>query len=127
MQQRIYYHGEPGAHYGIWNVIEKCWQFDICEDTPMLAKARLHQKIGHDARRICYEPRRLPAKMPENRMPEVARLFGKELGEEFEVHTQDRPKITVSIRENGVFTKDGKRTIWILERLLTGESEIVEE
>lgn len=65
--------------------------------------------------------------MAENKMAEVAAIFGKKLGEEFEVRTQDRPKITVSIRRNGVFTKDGKRTIWILERLLTGESEIAEE
>lgn len=67
------------------------------------------------------------AKMAENKMAQVAAMFDKKLGEEFAVRTQDRPKMTVSIRENGVFTQDGKRTIWILERLLTGESEIVEE
>lgn len=38
----------------------KQFQFGICEDTPMLAEARLYQKIGDDARRYRFEPRRLP-------------------------------------------------------------------
>ena len=35
-------------------------QFDICEDTPFLAEARLHQKIGDDAKKWRFEARRLP-------------------------------------------------------------------
>lgn len=63
MKQHIYYHGETGVKYGIWNLIEGRWQYDVCEDTPMLAIARLHQKIGHDARRTCYQPRKLPSSL----------------------------------------------------------------
>ena len=43
---------------------EKCFQFDIREDTPMLAVARLYQKIGDDAKKWRFEPRQLP-KLPE--------------------------------------------------------------
>lgn len=32
------------------------------DDTPMLAEARLHQKIGDDAKRWRFEPRQLPGK-----------------------------------------------------------------
>ena len=39
-------HGKPGAKYGIYNKQAKKFQFGICEDTPMLAEARLWQKIG---------------------------------------------------------------------------------
>ncbi|MFQ8760624.1 MAG: hypothetical protein ACLSAF_15520 [Intestinimonas sp.] len=39
MKKEIYYHGQPGQKYGIWNAMAKCWQFGICEDTPMLAAA----------------------------------------------------------------------------------------
>lgn len=62
MKQEIYYHGEPNASYGIWNAAKNCWQFNICEDTPMLAKARLYQKIGAEAKQGVFEPRRLPQK-----------------------------------------------------------------
>ena len=55
MKKNIYYHGEPNAKYGIW---KDGWKFEVCEDTPMLAMARLYQKIGHEAKK--YEPRRLP-------------------------------------------------------------------
>ena len=55
-----YMRGRPGAKYGIYNTAAKCFQFDICEDTPMLAEARLFQKIGDDARKWRFEPRRLP-------------------------------------------------------------------
>lgn len=55
-----YQHGKQGMKYGIWNTIKKKWQFDICEDTPMLAEARLFQKIGDGARKHRFETRRLP-------------------------------------------------------------------
>lgn len=60
MKRETYYHGLPDAKWGIWNVQAKCWQFGICEDTPMLAEARLYQKIGDDARKYRFEPRQLP-------------------------------------------------------------------
>ena len=68
-----YMHGRPGAKYGIYNTAAKygiyntaakCFHFDICEDTPMLAEARLFQKIGDDARKWRFEPRRLPPDGP---------------------------------------------------------------
>lgn len=55
-----YMHGRPGAKYGIYNTVTKRFQFDIREDTPMLAEARLFQKIGDDAHKWRFEPRRLP-------------------------------------------------------------------
>lgn len=51
--------------YGIWNVSAKCFQFGICEDTPMLAVARLYQKIGDDAKKWRFEPRMLPDEVKE--------------------------------------------------------------
>jgi hypothetical protein len=60
MKAETYYHGIPGEKYGIWTDARKCWQFGICEDTPMLAEARLFQKIGNDARKWRFEARVLP-------------------------------------------------------------------
>lgn len=60
MKRSAYYRGVPGRKYGIWNSVAKCFQFNICEDTPMLAEARLYQKIGDDARKYRFEPRMLP-------------------------------------------------------------------
>ena len=54
-----YYHGKKGKKYGIYNTSKKCFQFGICEDTPMLAEARLFQLIGDDARKWRFEPRQL--------------------------------------------------------------------
>lgn len=62
MKSNVYHKGEPGAKYGIWNAARSCWQFGICEDTPMLAKARLYQKIGFDAKKSIFEPKRLNQK-----------------------------------------------------------------
>lgn len=50
MKRETYQRGLPGVKWG------------ICEDTPMLAEARLHQKIGDDAKRWRFEPRQLPGK-----------------------------------------------------------------
>ena len=60
MKRDTYYRGVPGKKYGIWNCAKRCWQFGISEDTPMLAVARLHQKIGDGARKWRFEPRMLP-------------------------------------------------------------------
>ena len=51
MKRETYQRGLPGVKWGIWN-----------EDTPMLAEARLYQKIGDDAKKWRFEPRQLPGK-----------------------------------------------------------------
>ena len=63
MTRERYMYGVRGEQYGIWNAVKKCWQFGICEDTPMLAEARLAQKIGDDARKWRFEARVLPKEM----------------------------------------------------------------
>lgn len=55
--ERMY--GKEGEKYGIYNTVQKKFQFGICEDTPLLAEARLVQKIGDDARKWRFEARRL--------------------------------------------------------------------
>lgn len=60
MKRDVYYRGKPGKKYGIWNDVKKEFQFGICEDTPMLAEARLFQKLGDDARKWRFQPRMLP-------------------------------------------------------------------
>lgn len=62
MKRGVYYRGVQGKKYGIWNSMRKCFQFGICEDTPMLAVARLYQKLGDDAKKYRFEPRELPQK-----------------------------------------------------------------
>lgn len=61
MKRNIYYTGIPNIKWGIWNCQRDCFQFGVCEDTPMLAEARLFQKIGGDAKKYKFEPRQLPA------------------------------------------------------------------
>ena len=65
MASETYYRGVKGKKYGIWNGVQKCFQFGISEDTPMLAVARLHQKLGHDAKKYRFEPRMLPNEKAE--------------------------------------------------------------
>lgn len=60
MATDTYYRGVPGKKYGIWNDVTKEFQFGISEDTPMLAMARLHQKLGADAKKWRFQPRMLP-------------------------------------------------------------------
>lgn len=67
MKQSTYYRGVPGKKYGIWNSVAKCFQFGICEDTPMLAVARLYQKLGDDAKKWRFEPRMLPEPAKEDK------------------------------------------------------------
>ena len=62
MKRDVWYHGVPGRKWGIYNTVEKRYQFGICEDTPMLAQARLHQRIGDNAKKWRFEPRMLPVK-----------------------------------------------------------------
>lgn len=63
MRREVYHHGIPGKKWGIWNQVKKEFQFGICEDTPMLAEARLYQKIGDAARKWRFETRLLPENM----------------------------------------------------------------
>lgn len=70
MKRDVYYRGILGKKFGIWNASKNKWQFGISEDTPMLAEARLHQKIGDDARKWRFEPKMLPDKMVE-RVPTI--------------------------------------------------------
>lgn len=56
----FYYRGARGRKFGIWNTAAKKFQFGICEDTPMLAVARLYQIIGNRACKKVFEPRILP-------------------------------------------------------------------
>ena len=60
MKKETYQRGIPGKKWGIWNSMKKEFQFGIAEDTPMLAEARLFQKIGDDARKYRFEIRQLP-------------------------------------------------------------------
>ena len=63
MKHKVYYHGVPGKKFGIYNMAVKQFQFDVCEDTPMLAMARLYQKIGADAKDKRFEARMLPTEV----------------------------------------------------------------
>ncbi len=58
MDRIEYYRGKDGYKYGIWNNVTKKFVFGIKEDTPMLAEARLFQKIGDDARKCRFEVKR---------------------------------------------------------------------
>lgn len=60
MNKEIYQRGLPGKKWGIWNQVKKEFQFGIAEDTPMLARARLFQRIGDDARKYRFELRQIP-------------------------------------------------------------------
>ena len=64
MKRETYYHG-AGMKWGIYNTVAKEFQFGICEDSPMLAEARLFFKIGDSARKYRFEARSLPKKKPE--------------------------------------------------------------
>ena len=55
MKASTYYMGNGHSKWGIWNKVQKEFQFGICEDTPMLAEARLFQKIGEDAKKWKFE------------------------------------------------------------------------
>ena len=57
MKPSTYYRGNGHSKYGIYNRQKKEFQFGICEDTPMLAEARLFQKIGEDAKKWRFEVR----------------------------------------------------------------------
>jgi hypothetical protein len=55
MKRSTYCMGNGHSKYGIWDTVAKRFVFEVSEDTPMLAEARLFQKIGEDARRWRYK------------------------------------------------------------------------
>lgn len=67
MKREVYYRGLPNTKWGIWNHLSKKFVFGICEDTPMLAEARLFQKIGDDAMRDRFEAKRIQNEERENK------------------------------------------------------------
>lgn len=67
--------------------------------------------------------------MAENKMAEVAKLFGKKLGEEFVINDFDM-KFKAKFEKDGMYHMVGKR--WIpscvkFERLLLGRTTIVDD
>ncbi len=96
MKRETYMFGVRGEQYGIWNAQRKCWQFGICEDTPMLAEARLFQRIGDDARKWRFEARILPKEMRKAVPPEPQLVI--------ELQRKDRELklLKHSLREGGV-------------------------
>lgn len=55
MKTSTYHKGIPGLEWRIWDKKKKSFAFGIREETPMLAEARLFQKLGDDARKWRYE------------------------------------------------------------------------
>ena len=53
-------YGRKGVKYGVYNHMKKEFQFGVCEDSPMLAQARLHYLIGDDAKKWRFEFRPIP-------------------------------------------------------------------
>lgn len=62
MNRIEYMRGKDGAKYGIYNTKARCFQFNICEDSPRLAEARLAYLIGDDAMKWRFEARELKEK-----------------------------------------------------------------
>lgn len=55
-----YMYGKKGVKYGVYNTMKKEYQFGICEDSPMLAEARLHYLIGDDAKKWRFQFKPIP-------------------------------------------------------------------
>ena len=67
--------------------------------------------------------------MAENKMAEVAKLFGKKLGEEFVINDFDM-KFKAKFEKDGMYHMVGKRQIPScvkFERLLLGRATIVDD
>lgn len=79
MKRDTYYRGN-GCKWGIWNTVAKEFQFGISEDTPMLAEARLCQKIGDDARKYRFQARQIPRDKPGEVMPTWATAHSFDFG-----------------------------------------------
>lgn len=61
MKSEIYWKGVPGSAWSIWDKTVHLWVGTICEETPMLATARLYQMLGEKAKDPRYEPRMTPS------------------------------------------------------------------
>ena len=71
--------------------------------------------------------------MPENKMPEVARLFGKELGEKFRIKDLITENIYIAVFDNYGMRAyiEGIPSTWLprrdmVMRLIVGEAIIVD-
>lgn len=73
MKSSTYYMGNGHSKWGIWNKVQKQFQFGIYEDTPMLAEARLFQKIGEDAKKWRFEVKEID--LTRNRICEYDETF----------------------------------------------------
>ncbi len=62
MNRELFYRGQKGTRWGIWDTARAEWISNIAEDTPMLAQARLYQLWGKKAKAPGLEPRQLPRK-----------------------------------------------------------------
>lgn len=60
MKPKTYYHGDGIHQYGIYNAMQKTFQFGISEPSPYLAEQALFKKIGHNAKKWRFEARQLP-------------------------------------------------------------------
>ena len=58
--REVWMRGKKNVKYGVYNTMKKEFQFGICEDSPMLAQARLHYFIGDDAKKYRFEFRPIP-------------------------------------------------------------------
>lgn len=56
----VWMHGKKNVKYGVYNTMKKEFQFGICEDSPMLAQARLHYFIGDDAKKWRFQFKPIP-------------------------------------------------------------------
>ena len=52
--------GKKDTKYGVYNSLKKEFQFGICEDSPMLAQARLYYFIGDDAKKWRFQFKPIP-------------------------------------------------------------------
>ena len=61
MTKKEYYNGLGLNIYGVWNTVQKRWQFkEIREKRPIEAFLQLKRKIGYDALKWRFEIRPLP-------------------------------------------------------------------
>ena len=71
--------------------------------------------------------------MADNKMAEVAKMFGKRLGEEFIVNEEEcRKNLICKMTERGLFFYHGSYKAWwqdsgLLSELITGEAVIVDD
>jgi hypothetical protein len=65
----------------------------------------------------------------ENKMPEVAKLFGKELGEEFTLIDENREKYRAVINKNGLRVHGMYKGFWedTFFKLIVGTAVIVDD